>query len=430
MGEQDQREQVGSEERVTREERIAEGVSLRRNAAGKATSIRIAFEYRGEECRERLRGLAPTKGNQAFAIRRRGEIVNKIARGEFNYADEFPNSKNAKRFGAMPTDRTIGDAFDEQQRIWSGPEGGIGSVEPSTWLGYHKLIERHLRPWFGKTRVRDLSAGQIQAEILAVPGITLKTARNILSPLNVVLEREVAFSGLQANPLDRVKLNVIWPKDRRSTDWVPDPFAFEEMLAIFGACRDDEEADYWRAAFGTGMRTSEQIILPWPHVDLVALAGVKVEVAEVLGIDGMARKGPKTDAGRRVIPFTAGALEALQRQHERTGGMGGRVFRDTRYMSPWRGDQPLRKRWTRILAKAEVRYRNPYQTRHTFASVHLAAGRSVLQVAKWMGHETVEMLQRHYGRWIEQGEDPANRAALAEFFHVAGGHQAQILRIA
>lgn len=417
MGERDGGQPVGAE----REVRIAEGVSIR-YYAGKPESIRIAFQFRGEECRERLR-LEPTAPNQRYAVRLRGEIINAIGRGTFDYAAFFPESSRARRLGFAPKDRLVSALLDEHEVI-SRP-----TVSASTWMGYSKIMATYLRPWFGATRVRDLTPAVIREKLLA-SGLSLKTARNIVSVLNVPLERAVGDGELETNPLDRVKLKLIWPKDRRITDWEVDPFSFDEMTAIFGACRDEEEADYWRAAFGTGMRTSEQIILPWSHVNLVALGGVRIELAEVRGLNGMVEKDPKTQAGKRVIPFTAGALEAFQRQYERTGGAAARAFRDTRYMQPWRGEQPLRKRWARILGKAGVRYRNPYQTRHTFASVLLAAGRSPLQVAKWMGHETVEMQQRHYARWIEQGSSPETRAALAAFFHVAGGGSATVLRIA
>lgn len=399
-------ESVGGES-VGREERIAPGVSLRRDSEGKPESLRIAFMFRGFECRERL-DLEPTRPNQQYAIRLRGEILNAIGRGNFNYADFFPDSPRAKQFGSISSGKTIGDLLDGYEAL-TAP-----CVEASTWLGYKKVIEGYLRPWWGTTRMRDLTPAMIRARLLAVPGISLKTARNILTPLSVALTRAVNDDELELNPLDRVNLEVIWPKDRKDTDWKPDPFTFEEMLAIFGACREGE-GDYWRKAFGTGLRPSEQIALDWPRCDLIAQT-VRIDRAEVMGLDGLVMKGPKTEAGNRTIPLTVGALEALQRQWERTGDKGGRVWLDVRYGSPWRGEQPLRKRFERILTKAEVRYRNPYQTRHTFASVQLAAGRSPLLVAKWMGHETTEMLERHYGRWIEQGQNLETRAALDLFF--------------
>lgn len=384
--------------------------------------------FNGQECRERI-DLEPSAQNIRYAVNRRGEVLSKIERGTFNYADEFPKSKLAKRFGFVPSDRTLKDIFDAREAIWGGVGDARGNIEASTWKGYKKVIDRHLIPWWGKTRARDLTPAEIRERILSVPGICLKTARNILTPLSIVLNELVNDDVITANPLDRVKLSALWPKDRVDTDWKVDPFSFEEMVALFGACRDEEEADHWRYAFGSGFRTSEQIALPWSFCDRVARA-VRIEVAEVLGLDGAVQKGPKTEAGRRLLPLTWGAWEALERQHGRTGGDGGRVWRDARYNAPWRGDQPLRRRFERICRAAEVRYRNPYQTRHTFASNLLAAGHPAIKVARWMGHEGTEMLERHYGRWIEQGENPATRAALDRFFSHASPTPAEIIRIA
>ena len=47
-----------------------------------------------------------------------------------------------------------------------------------------------------------------------------------------------------------------------------------------------------------------------------------------------------------------------------------------------------------------MRYRNPYQTRHTYASMMLSAGENSLWVAKQMWHRDTEMIIKNYGRWI------------------------------
>jgi hypothetical protein len=49
-----------------------------------------------------------------------------------------------------------------------------------------------------------------------------------------------------------------------------------------------------------------------------------------------------------------------------------------------------------------VRYRRPYQIRHTFGSSELSAGEPPLKVAVLMGHKDWTMLQRHYARWIPE----------------------------
>lgn len=94
--------------------------------------------------------------------------------------------------------------------------------------------------------------------------------------------------------------------------------------------------------------------------------------------------------------------------------MGAGVWRDVRYMAPWRNEEALRKRWGTLLKRAGVRYRNPYQTRHTFASTLLSGGCDPKWLAAQLGHETTEMLDRTYGKWIRQGM--ADRGEISAFF--------------
>jgi len=47
-----------------------------------------------------------------------------------------------------------------------------------------------------------------------------------------------------------------------------------------------------------------------------------------------------------------------------------------------------------------LKYRNPYQTRHTYATLLLAAGESPEWIAQQMGHITTTMLFRVYSRYV------------------------------
>ncbi|MCV6610308.1 MAG: tyrosine-type recombinase/integrase [Amphritea sp.] len=79
------------------------------------------------------------------------------------------------------------------------------------------------------------------------------------------------------------------------------------------------------------------------------------------------------------------------------------AFLDPTTGKPWGGDHIIRKRvWTSALAKAGIKYRNPYQTRHTFASTMLSAGKNPLWVAQQTGHKDWGMIRKVYGRWITE----------------------------
>jgi integrase len=94
-------------------------------------------------------------------------------------------------------------------------------------------------------------------------------------------------------------------------------------------------------------------------------------------------------------------MEALESQKALTFSRGGQVFVNPRTDKPWETDGQIRKTaWALALKRAGVRYRYPYQTRHTYASTMLSAGENPLWVAQQMGHRDWGMIHKIYGRWI------------------------------
>jgi integrase len=79
------------------------------------------------------------------------------------------------------------------------------------------------------------------------------------------------------------------------------------------------------------------------------------------------------------------------------------IFINPRTGEPYTGDQAVRKAFKRICQKAEVRYRYPYQMRHTYASSSLMAGEDLGFISKQLGHKSVEFTMRTYIKYI-----PAN----------------------
>jgi integrase len=88
-------------------------------------------------------------------------------------------------------------------------------------------------------------------------------------------------------------------------------------------------------------------------------------------------------------------LAALKAQKAHTYLAGNEVFQKPRTLQRWAGDGPIRKMlWAHAVRKAGVRYRRPYQTRHTYASMMLSAGKHPMWVAQQMGHSDWTMIAR------------------------------------
>jgi integrase len=195
---------------------------------------------------------------------------------------------------------------------------------------------------------------------------------------------------IDKNPLSRVKNLSI---DTRE----PEPFSVKEVARILHQLQGQEK-NLIRFAFWTGLRTSELIALRWQDVDLEQNR-LYIRIAMVRGY----MKGTKTKSGSREVTLQPQAREALLNQKIFTGKQNNVVFHDSRTNQPWKDDQAIRKAvWAPALKKAGTKYRNPYQTRHTYASTLLSRDENPLWVAQQMGHKDWGKIRKVYGRWIPQ----------------------------
>jgi len=84
---------------------------------------------------------------------------------------------------------------------------------------------------------------------------------------------------------------------------------------------------------------------------------------------------------------------------------GGWVFVDPRTKERYTDDEPPREMyWRPAMRRLKLRYRSPYETRHTYATIMLMSGVTPAFAAKQLGH-SVEMFLRIYSKWIDGGQN-------------------------
>jgi integrase len=386
------------------------------------TSIEIAFTYRDRACRERVK-LKPTRDNLAHCRRWRESILHEIATGTFVYRRHFPHSPRAAWFGERIAERlTVGQLLD---RWFAAVSTRVNKpLSKAGRMSYESAIRVHWRPRFGRCPIDSLSPDQVR-EFLAELNISPKTENNLLTPLRQAYGMAFEKELIDKNPLDRVSAATV-ERDE------PDPFTVEEIRAILEACAAPQHRALFQFAFATGLRTSELIALWWGDVDWQKQV-VHVRRARVRG----EIKTPKTASGRRQVKLYEPAIAALMdqgrhadppqlplgSQHAGAGPAGlsqrassweGIVFYDPETGQGWPDDAPIRRAWTAALKRAGVRYRCPYQTRHTYASMMLSAGEDPTYIAAQMGHADWGMIRKVYARWIEGVRvDAGHRGAAA-----------------
>lgn len=267
----------------------------------------------------------------------------------------------------------------------------------------------------------DVAINKIREQLLKEVGI--KRVNNLMGPLRGALERQVKLGNIERNPFELVRplkdTNVVIKEahaaqNKQGNDDLNeplptidlngffqeegevDPFNEQEVLKILSNL-DAAMVNHMTFAFWSGLRTGETIGLRINDIDFNN-ERILVRRSVSRGV----LKSTKTNK-QRWVNLLPPAKEAVEAQIKLLGAPEGWVFPNPFTGQRWANDSKITKRWTKALEKAGVRYRKPYQTRHTYASMMLSAGENVLYVAGQMGHADWSMLVKVYGRWIPSG---------------------------
>jgi integrase len=171
------------------------------------------------------------------------------------------------------------------------------------------------------------------------------------------------------------------------------PFTLQEVKLIIDSVRPDFR-NYYTVRFFTGMRTGEIDGLKWKYVDFDRRQ-ILVRETVVYGEDDYT----KTDASQRDIAMSQPVYDALQKQYRATGAMSEYVFCNLQGL-PIEHNNVTKRVWYPLLSVLSLERRRPYQTRHTAATLWLAAGEAPEWIARQMGHANTEMLFKVYSRYV------------------------------
>lgn len=367
-----------------------------------ASSVEIDFYYAGQRCKERIK-QEPTPTNLKRLSQFRSAILLAIEKGDFDYEVSFPNSKNAKKFAKTP--QSCGLTVGMYLESWL--EEKKKHIAASSFRDYTHTTKNILIPKLGSIPLNRLKWVDVK-DMLKPMSCGNGRLRNIQSCLRSALNDAKDDQLIEENPLWD-KLYQIQEVFEEDDDDEIDPFTSDEQAAII-AESPPQFANLVKFAFWTGLRTSELVALNWADVDYAAGT---VRVNKAMTRDTIKAETTKTPAGRRFVKLLVPALEALEAQKKFTLLKGQEIFQNPRTWARWRCDKPIRDDyWVKILPKAGVRYRRPYQTRHTYASMMLSAGEHPMWVSKQMGHSSWLMIGKIYGKWMP--EVGANAGCKAE----------------
>ncbi|WP_052140945.1 site-specific integrase [Pseudoalteromonas piratica] len=366
--------------------------------------IRIEFSYRGVRCKEGL-NFQPTKANLKAAYNLRVAVLHEISVGTFDYAERFPNSKKAAQFSNTQKIPTVNEAMEKWLSIKEQ------TTAHSTFRAYKSKVRTHILPIWGMHRLDQIKPSELKKWVtIDLHHLANKTINETLIPFRGIYNDALADRIIKHSPFEFIdNLEVV------STDC--DPFERSEIDKIANTATNRiQELNAFLFNCWTGLRLSELLALAWEDVDLNK-GIIKVKRAVVRGN----YKVPKTRESVRTINLIGPALDVLKKQkqysflsekHEidviqednktKVKQMVQFVFIHSLTGKPFRfGDKFRDGFFNTHIKKSGVRYRGPSQARHTFASQLLTAGINERWICVQMGHTSIKMLEKHYGKWME-----------------------------
>ncbi|MGP4120723.1 Arm DNA-binding domain-containing protein [Psychrobacter aquimaris] len=355
----------------------------------------VDFYYMGKRCRETT-NLTDTPANRKKLEKVIEKMEAEITLGLFNYAKYFPKSDKAAEMVAL-NDRkecinTNTPSFEQFAELWFLEK----EIE---WRDTYKrkikeIIDMYLIIKFGTKPIHLVKKTDVLAFRSSLAKVTygkankhLSAARinSIMVPLGMIL-KEAAKRYSFDNPY--YDINAL---KQPKTDI--QPFTLNEVWKFINGVRADYR-NYYLVRFFTGMRTSEIDGLTWENIDfdrreiVIKQALVKGKIVP-----------PKTQESYRAIAMSPWVYEALQDQYKVTYKRSDYVF-CAHTGSPLDYNNVNKQVWHPTLRLLGLKTRNAYQTRHTAATLWLAAGESPEWIASQMGHSTTKMLFNTYSRYV------------------------------
>jgi integrase len=275
------------------------------------------------------------------------------------------------------------------------------TLSPNTAAQYACLYDVHIAPYLGALKLAELTPeiiGRWQAERIRT-GAGRTSIIKALTLLGGILQRAVESERIGRNPARLVR------KAKRPARREVRPLApvTVESLRRASAARD---ATLISVLAYSGLRPQEALALRWGDI---RERTILVERAVSLGQE----KDTKTLA-HRTVRLLGPLREDLLAWRMRAGrprdaglvfpGPEGGLWTKTTYDN-WRG-----RAFERAVKVAGIEHATPYSLRHSFASLLLHEGRSVMYVARQLGHDARLTLST-YGHVIDELDDAPRIAA-------------------
>lgn len=365
-------------------------------------SLRIRFTWNSRRHSETL-PYPITKKGIAAASRLRTQVIDLIKLGlldDAKYAELFPGS-------ALAASSNI---FGEYAQLWLDSRG----MAKGTRNNYLSALNIYWQPHLARTRIDLITPALLRRIVAETDWTSPAVKRNAMTRLSTLLKSAVSDGLIEKNPAEALELP-------RRTKKEVDPFSQAEADRIIEAmyARDHWPTSIYAALyefmFYSGVRIAEALALQWDAVDLES---GHVRIFRVVAL-GEIEERTKTHKSRTILlnERSIHALRFAQQYAERRRKGSGKIKETPFVFPPSKNAEHVKQtsdihhQWRPTLAALGIRYRRPYNCRHTYATMCLMSGMNIAFIAQQLGN-TIQILLSTYARWINSGSDWSEIAKL------------------
>lgn len=341
---------------------MAKRTGVRPHAGG----IEIRWMHKGEPY-SRFINEAPTETNLNEAVKRRKKFIELCKLGE--YTEEVP---------------ALSLTFLEVAQDMLKFKASVN--KQSTLDNRLSKLNNHWGQLFDLP-IEDIKLTHLRKIMMGLKHLSNKTIKNSISDMRQVFKYAFEEEIIEDDPSIRLSAPKVGKKKI-------DSFSRDERNDIMDALAPKFRL-FYSFLFHCGMRTGEIQGLKWTDID-----GKFVHVQRSI-YRGEATT-PKSHHMRRVYldPRTIELLE----EHKAARFWSEWIFTPKNSRLPYATDRTPTQVFKRACEKASVRYRRPYNARHTYATLALRSGVKPITVAKQIG-DRLETMQRNYADVMAETDD-------------------------
>lgn len=269
-----------------------------------------------------------------------------------------------------------------------------GKVKPLTHKIYSDLIKRHLIPQFGNihlNRITENIMNQYISSLYKAGNLSTEKglSNNSIAQITSVLKSIFKF----AKKKKLIKYDLANDLECKGSDAVIETLTEEEQrrLEKYIIKKKDPRLYGVLIALYTGIRIGELLALKWENVDLKDKTLTIKETQCVINKLGHIDNTPKTDAGRRIVPFPLALLPYLKELKQISS-----EYVLTNRRNSFIKIRAYQKSFTSILEKLKIKHKGFHSLRHTFATRAIESGADIKTLSEILGHSSPTITLRTY----------------------------------